>query len=909
MLVLPSGQDAKSKGGLFESFIARLLADEYGFEQPTTSNLNVTAEGVELDVTATHKLTRAKALAECKAYARNVAAHELTNFYGKLTVARFEDAATFGLMCTLPRLTAEGEEQARSIEANDPSFRYVNAETLAAQLERAGLVGRPPSHLSDLSDHAIVITELGIYSAAILLDPVQRTPQGVAVWGVAGSVPDAVIDLLAASEYAVGLSVTSAHEGSDSRLEEVGPSASTPLLTTVAGSTSDFEYQLPASPRFFVGRATAVRDLSALLSTKAGSVFVLNAQSGWGKSSLALKMRDLAERQRGVGLAFDTRTAESPRYAIEVLRRAALAAQEASILSLPDGPSWGSLESAIATLRESTWSDPQRPIVVIFDQFENVFANVGLTRVFRDLALAIREVPGPFIIGFAWKTDLVGWTEGHPFQLRDDIRGTGHLIRVEPFGSQEVEVILRRLAKELGVRLLPDLRAKLKAYSQGLPWLLKKLADHVLRELRGGVTQEELLAEALNVAALFESDLRELSAMEVTVLKHVARFAPIPAIEVTERFGPEPVQSLVDRRLLVQVGDRLDTYWDTFRDFLNTGSVPIEESYILRQTPTSVGRLLRAVVDRGGDASIDDLVSALGTSDRAIFNLSRELRLLGVSTYTPNRVRLVDEVAQARNREPELRRIVAASLRKHRAYSALKDLAERSSGFATLDSYSRELPRAFPAVDVSSTAWQGYARAFLWWMEYAGLVVRRGAQYQPVTEPSSTAAIELLTSGGRRSRNPAGVPQTTVRPALEVLRMLGSAGGSIPEPEEDKYQKAVFALRAIEGVRVSDEGVHLIEERLVDSSGVIDPNVLRGLLEAKAGGAAAIAALEDDPTTSAEQLGLAIAAASGVEWSDATRTQIGGVMRGWAKAAGVDVKRPPRRRKRPEAPSSHDRAG
>lgn len=906
VLVLSGEQSTKAQGSLFESFLARLLADEYGFEQPTTSSLNVTAEGVELDVTATHKLTRSKALAECKAYARNVAAHELTNFYGKLGVARFEDATTFGLMCALPRLTAEGEEKARSIEAHDTNFRYVNAEMLAAQLERAGLIGQAPNHLTDVSDRAILITDVGIYSAALVLDPEQRTPQRVAVWGAAGSVPDAVLDLVAASDYALSLQVTNAHAEVASRVDDAGPATAAPLITQVVGSTSDFEYQLPASPKFFVGRTTAVRDLGALLANTTGSVFVLNAQSGWGKSSLALKIRDVAERQRGVGLAFDTRTAEGPRYVVEVLRQAGLAAQDAGILTLPDDASWGSLESAIATLRAAVWTEPQRPIVVIFDQFENVFANVGLTRVFRDLALAIREIRGPFVVGFAWKTDLVGWTEGHPFQLRDDIRGAGRLIRIEPFGSQEVEVILRRLARELGVRLLPDLRAKLKAYSQGLPWLLKKLADHVLRELRGGVTQEDLLAESLNVVSLFETDLRELSAGEITVLKHVARFAPTPAIEVTERFGPDAVQSLVDRRLLVQVGDLLDTYWDTFRDFLNTGNVPIEESYILRQTPTSVGRLLRAVVDRGGDASVEELVEALGTSDRAIFNLSRELRLLGVSAYTPNRVRLVDDVANARNREPELRRIVATSLRKHRAYSALKDLAERGGGFVTLDSYSRELPRAFPAVGVSPIAWQHYARAFLWWMEYAGLVMRHGSQYQPVTEAAATPAIELLTSGGRRGRNPAGVPQTNVGPALEVLAMLGTSDGSIQHPDVAKHQKAVFALRAIGAVQVTDEGVHLIERDLVDSAGTIDPAVLRRLLEAKAGGAAAIEALETDPAASAEQLGQAIADASGVGWADSTRLSIGGVMRSWVKAAGVEVKKAPRRRKLGSPDSAHD---
>jgi hypothetical protein len=891
VLVLPDDGVPQSKGRLFERFIAKLLAEQYGFESPTTKNLDVTAEGIELDVVATHKLTGSTAIAECKAYTRNVKASELTSFYGKVAVERFEDPQAFGLMFALPRLTPEGQEKAAEISAKDSNFRYLSANDLAAALRQDGMVADAPAILQESSDHAIVISEQGLFGACIVLDATERTPNAVAVWASGRAVPNSVRELLAATEYAGNLPVFDAGAPAAAAPRHTD-TASQVLLTPVAGSSSDFEYQLPASPAYFVGRRTVVERLEEMLQGQRGQVLVLNAQSGWGKSSLALKLGDMATRAKGVATVLDARTADQPRYVIEVLRRVASEAEAAGILALPAAASWASLESGLATLRASEWRS-NRPVVAFFDQFENVFRDVELTRAFRDLALGARDIPGPLLIGFAWKTDLVGWTEGHPYQLRDDIRGAGAVVVVEPFGPKEVEVILGRIAKQAEVRLLPDLRSRLRAYSQGLPWLLKKLADHVLRELKKGETQEGLLAESLNVVGLFEADLAELSPTEHQVLRHIAKFAPISANEVTERFGPDQVQSLVDRRLVVQVGDRLDTYWDTFRDFLNTGSVPVQESWILRQTPLSVGRLLSTVVGQGGDAVVKDLVEMLETSDRAIFNLARELRLLGVTAYEPNHVRVVHEVMDAPDPEQEVRRRVGAALRRHRAFSALRNLAERSGGHVTLETYAREIPNAFPAVEVAATSWRAYARAFLFWMAYAGLVVREGLDYRLSADPSPPLTVRLLDAPSPLKYRP-GVPQIGPRRALALLDRL-SREKDVDLPAASKDREAAGTLFALGAITVSsNKRVRLKPPDLLSEDGALRAASLRRLLEGVPGGQAGLEMIERDPRARPIEVGQALAAATHATWTHETTRSIGGYFRSWSKLAGLPVERPRR---------------
>ena len=887
VLVLAQPDDSapdQTRGKLFESFVARLMADSYGFRSPETSNLNVTSNGIELDVMAEHRLMSGRAIAECKAYTSNVAAKELTNFIGKLTLERMEHPATYGLMCVLPRLVAPGEEKARQAEKGDANFRYLSGTEIVAELGRSGVISGPPFDLGPTSDEAVVITSDGVYSTCIRLDPFARTPVSVAVWGI-GAVPGPALDAIRASDYSLGLDVADVGAG---RVSGAAPVAvDPPLLSTVTGSSSDFEYQLPAGPKFFVGRGGLLTRLETLLD-RSGTI-VLNAQSGWGKSSLALKVQERAAAAGGSAKVFDTRTASSARYVVEALRSAAAAAEESGLLLLPEDQSWASLSSALGSLKRSTWQRPGSPLVVFFDQFENVFANGELTRAFRDLALGVREVPGPFVVGFAWKTDLVGWVEGHPYQERDEIRAVADVVLVDLFGVREVNTLLGRLEKATDQKLIPDLKGRLREYSQGLPWLLKKLADHVLRELRSGVTQEQLLAETLNVQALFEADLAELDLHQREVLQHVARYAPVAASEVTDRFGPGPVQSLVDRRLVVQVGDRLDTYWDTFRDFLNTGQVPIEDSYILRLGPNSVARLLAGVVSSGGRAAVPALADSLATSPRVVFNLSRELRLLGVTAYEPNWVRILPEVLDSDDRERAMRGRVASALRRHRAYSAFRGLAERLGGSVTLNSFAREMPSAFPAVEVAESAWRTYAGAFLAWFAYAGLADQVGQDYRPTPEGSETVALRLLEGqSGLRARR--GVPQVPPRRSLELLDQV-LAGESVVVGGDRREREPVVPLVALGAIRVDHEGAVVAGPEFAHLG---RNRALAKFLREVPGGAAGLAVLEDDPQARPAVVGTAIRGAVGASWSDESTKSIGNHFRAWAKAAGIAVERPPR---------------
>lgn len=904
ILVLAHGDSAadvsNSRGHLFEEFVAQLL-NAYGYESPRRDRINITADGIELDVIAEDSFSNNCAIVECKAYSSNVNAQACTSFIGKLQLARYErpNEDVHGFLFVIPKLVAPGEEVARKAEASDKKFHYLNADTIVDRLLQRGIIRTTPAEITGslTSDPAVIVTKFGIYSCVKVLDRETHRTDHILVWGRnnESNIPTEVIELLAEDAYATATSIrTLSPDLKGQKIARETEEIAAPVIVTVRGSSSDFEYQFPASPKFFVGRSQAVQEVQQFLTAKHGTL-VLNAQSGWGKSSLALQVKQLIEADGGHAVIIDSRTANTPSFPVEALRAAAVAAQESRLLQLPEDSSWASLQSAIATLEKATWKK-DAVLLIFFDQFENVFQDEPTTREFRNLALLVNELKKNLIVGFAWKTDLVTWTESHPYRLRDEIRSNSTRISLGPMGSRDITALLRRLEKELGEKISPDLRQRSREYSQGLPWLFKKLANHIINEIcRRGKSQEVLVSEGLNVQSLFDSDLAGLSPVENEAIRHIARFAPVSATEVTEKYDGEVIQSLLDARLVVAVGDKLDTYWDIFRDFLNTGRVPIEDSYIVRQNPSSVARLLIAVVESGGDASVQDLCQKLGASATIIYNLSRELRLFSLTAYEPNRVKLLDAVISSPSPEDEIRRRVARALRRHRVYSLFLNLAERFSDSVQLATFARELPNIFPAIEAQDRTWLMYARAFALWFDYSGLAKMQGNKLYLAPEGFAGAG-RLLSSEQAARRRTAYSLNISAPGCLRTLVMIDSESKTLEELS--KAQRKHLTLLVSFGLATVDASGRCAAVDGAVENGAPVASKIYDLLVEYPGGKEAIEALRQDPRVENFTLGSVIKDVIGAPWLDVTTDGVGGDFRSWARAAGIQAGTARRRKSR-----------
>ncbi|MGR6972702.1 restriction endonuclease [Streptomyces cynarae] len=223
ILVLAEGETqgavSNARGHLFERFVARLL-QSYGYEEPTQEQLNVSADGIELDIRATHRLTGQPAIAECKAYSKPVTAGMLGTFHSKLVTSRYSKPATHGFFVALPRLTSQGMEQARLISSHDSGFTLLTTTGVVKALRDLKTITECPTTNILTSNPAVLVTEYGVYTSCQQLDATSRSPERLLVWGKSDPVPQPVLELLSASPYMQGLAVVDA--GAGNSLRQVG---------------------------------------------------------------------------------------------------------------------------------------------------------------------------------------------------------------------------------------------------------------------------------------------------------------------------------------------------------------------------------------------------------------------------------------------------------------------------------------------------------------------------------------------------------------------------------------------------------------------------------------------------------------------------------------------------------------
>jgi hypothetical protein len=384
------------------------------------------------------------------------------------------------------------------------------------------------------------------------------------------------------------------------------------------------------------------------------------------------------------------------------------------------------------TTRLLSWlRNNHKVVVVVFDQFEDMFRKADLFQAFHKFMLDVNAEAGNVIVGFSWKTEISVPIDNPAYSLWQQARDISEPFGVDEFVDRDIDRVLRQLEDESGQSLLGDLRRKLKDSSQGFPWLIKRLAIHCLHQLQKGISQEELVDQNLNVDFLMNEDMEALAPEEKRALKLIARRGyegdPFDVAEVDESVGSQVLQVLVHKRLVVRSGAKYVVYWDIFRDFLVEDKIPpIGESFLLRQFPTPCTKTMELLLKRR-TATLDEVLGlSPGRTEGTALNRLRELRYLGAITKAHDRDRY--SVRPNLRSLEDFRLFMQSRLHEH---VLARTLARLEGDSISHDQVVQALKVSFKRYAFGSKTWRTYASYFIAWFRYAGVDFGRRLQLLP----------------------------------------------------------------------------------------------------------------------------------------------------------------------------------
>lgn len=776
----------EKRGKLFEK-LCRDLLRSLGYEIRRVTRVNYA--GMEIDIEGEKIIEKTSFIGECKAHSSEISADKLQKFVGKLTARWLKDKTMQGVFIILPQLNpyARGyyneffrdeKNMILSVLEEEDIIKYIVKTKISVSPDIIENIASKKYSLR-LGDLELIYTEKGFFWFQYLINDQTGIPDYLCILDTNGEV--------ITERYLIDYLQNLSNDFSDLRILSPKIESAKVLrektegeeIVRIRGSSSWFEYQFPASSEYFVGRQDIVDEFSNLLNAVIESkttyrAVVINGNSGWGKSSCILK---LAAEAKGdiLMIPIDARTASSSRFLLyavkyvfdEILRERFLEMKR-------DDFHIGGSESLFKNLEimDELLKKDKKAVVIFFDQFENIFYQKGILEKLRNFALKLNDKQYNMVVGFSWKTDLIGITHDFPYILRDDILRISKTFQLEKFGEAETQAIIKALRKEIKAQVRKDLAFRLSEFSQGLPWLLKKLCAHIIKQRREGISQIELSNKLLNIQELFNEDINELSSPEQESLKYIAQKAPISINEISEIYSKELISSLIDKRLIVRVGPKYDIYWDIFKDYLNTGKLAAEETYILRTAPNSLLSVLKEFIGKN-KLSVKGLLDKVRYTEKSIYNILKDAKLLNLINIIEDEAKPLFNIKISEEELPEeIKRLTKEKLGKHKIVSKMNELfLERDKiHVKQIASIFREI---FPYIKADEKTWNTYARILGRWMDFADYGIYSGEILKKF-DPNSD--VKSKYPFGVRYRRPGFfIPQTQYKPIQEFMEKVSYA--------------------------------------------------------------------------------------------------------------------------------------
>ena len=661
------------------------------------------------------------------------------------------------------------------------------------------------------------------------------------------------------------------------------------IVTVMSGDTwSDYR---PSRPIDYVGRKCLIASVfsffdDVLCRQTNTRLFALKSPSGWGKSSTILKLIDEAKK-RGKSnkyfiFAVDVRTALSNRYAELAFKNCLECAIKESFIPFEkEELSIGDITNIVDTddIKRifSYLSENGKEIILIFDQFEEIFYKeelFGLFENMRKISNTVDSIKENLIIGYAWKTDFSIASDHPAYYLWSNLKDRRKEFDLLQFSDSEIKGAIKIFGKELGEKINPILARYLLRQCQGYPWLLKKLCIHVYNVVKEGKKQEDAIEQTLNIGSLFESECAELTSQEYGCIKQIAKESPADYFKIIDTFGQDTLQTLINRRTVIKRATKLTLYWDIFRDYVISGKLPeVNIDYIPQVQFSTFLKIISALIENNGKITINILSQNTLLGKSTIDNILIDLVMFGIVYRDRNEITLKENNYSDTMKKIQLffkRHIVWLSIQKQ--FGDKFSVSDYNTIFASLYSTNQ----------ISDKTKKIYSARLIGWLLDLKLILIENSMYKinykvdildiDWTEYKKNRKVNKSRRGRKHNNSDVYWPQVSPKKIKQFYSDYSEKNQTATEWITNGNKKVLEDLISLNAASVSEH-----DELEIHCS----CRELFQIIKTKKNIQFAIKQLENEPKLSAKDLAMRINQTFNKSWSEGTKRVTGGMVYRW----------------------------
>ncbi len=881
------GSTNKAKGDLLEGLAKKLLlAQNYDVIE------EIRIVGAELDLLCKHKVNGKEIYVECKAQKDHISAPILRQLWGTVDFEEYSE----GWIISTSEFTkdAKGFVENWKSKPKDKSERlsFYQPSAIIEALKSSSIIIDPPriaaeqfvGNPEELGDWTLLLSEFGMYWCVYTLRG--GAPYGVLVYSAASATHirdnDTIQNLSTLDSTITDYDLRVGIKEEKPAVSNI-PKKMPPVVQVQIGESWD-DYR-PSRPKDFVGRDATQKDILNFLDSarehSGTRIFAITGNSGLGKSSLIAKLRDRSRnkhyKNKYFVYAVDIRGAREPSYIPASLVAAINEAKKKGFgedieISLTD-PSSPLNSDSIQEYLESL-SKKEQVVCLVFDQFEELYSKPELFGIFnaaKDLMLDVASVQSNLVLGFAWKTDSTTQQDHPAYHLWHELSDHRREYRLDVFERGEISKSITKFEKEVAQKISAEIRHQITEVSQGFPWLLKKLCINLYEGMTKGEKAASVLLD-LDIERLFEADLNILSPQELACLRLIAQKAPADWSEIIETSGATVLNNLVHKRLVIKSGDRLNVYWDIFKDYLLTGRVPVVPyNYIPTSDPSSILNICTKLkVNEFSDSA--EIGKLVGLGEKTIWNIGADLVMLGLAERDGTAFKISKKLGS--NDEVSILNHLRETLGKHSLKVAL---FKHYSGKTISPSAVREtFKECIPKAKFGDKTWNIYSNRLTNYLIYSGYLLRAGNY---VVVQDSGSAIQDRAGLARRGKQRGTVFSVSVSPfaACAALNAIPDSGAEIGEIKRNELS----VLKRFELVIVKD-GIAFLNSDSIDKSGG-SKEAIWAAAKNESSLLRCVELLQNESDIHGKVLAGIISNEYKLNWSEGSKTRNGGILKQWSQ--------------------------